>query len=71
MIGAQASKEQKEKILTYIDIAKKEGAKILCGGDVASVPAGFKEGYYVQPTIIEGHNKMRDFQEEISARSSP
>ncbi|MEY4616562.1 MAG: hypothetical protein RJB66_1522 [Pseudomonadota bacterium] len=65
MIGAQASNDQKEKILSYIDIAKKEGAKILCGGNAADVPSDLKGGYYIQPTVIEGHNKMRVFQEEI------
>jgi aldehyde dehydrogenase len=65
MIGAQASNDQKEKNLSYIDIAKKEGAKILLGGAVTDVPNELKGGYYIQPTIIEGHNKMRVFQEEI------
>jgi aldehyde dehydrogenase len=65
MIGAQASNDQKEKILSYFDIAKKEGAKILIGGAAADVPAELKGGFYIQPTVIEGHNKMRVFQEEI------
>lgn len=65
MIGAQASNDQKEKILSYIDIAKKEGAKILTGGHVAELSGELSGGYYIQPTIIEGHNKMRVFQEEI------
>ena len=65
MIGAQASNDQLEKILSYIDIGKKEGAKVLTGG-ARRVHAGeLKDGYYVQPTILEGHNKMRVFQEEI------
>jgi len=65
MIGAQASNDQLEKILSYIDIGKKEGAKLLTGG-ARRVHAGeLKDGYYMQPTIFEGHNKMRIFQEEI------
>jgi len=58
MIGAQASSDQLEKILSYLDIGKKEGAKVLVGGDLG-------DGYYVQPTIFEGTNDMRVFQEEI------
>jgi aldehyde dehydrogenase len=65
MIGAQASNDQLEKILSYIDIGKKEGAKVLTGGKRASLPGALAEGYYVEPTIFEGHNKMRIFQEEI------
>ncbi|HVA26787.1 MAG TPA: aldehyde dehydrogenase [Candidatus Baltobacteraceae bacterium] len=66
MIGAQASQEQLEKILSYIDIGKKEGAKILTGGGRnTSINGPLKDGYYVEPTIFEGHNKMRIFQEEI------
>jgi aldehyde dehydrogenase len=65
MIGAQASNDQLEKILSYIDIGRKEGARVLTGGD-RSVHAGeLKDGYYVQPTVFEGHNRMRIFQEEI------
>lgn len=64
MIGAQASSEQLEKILSYIDIGRQEGAKVLTGGNRAKVE-DFDEGYYVEPTILEGHNKMRVFQEEI------
>ncbi len=65
MIGAQASNDQLEKILSYIDIGKKEGAKVLTGG-ARRVHAGeLKDGYYIQPTIFEGHNRMRIFQEEI------
>jgi aldehyde dehydrogenase len=65
MIGAQASNDQLEKILSYIDIGKQEGAKVLTGG-ARRVHAGeLKDGYYVQPTIFEGHNRMRIFQEEI------
>jgi aldehyde dehydrogenase len=65
MIGAQASNDQLEKILSYIDIGKKEGAKVLTGGKRAALPGALGEGYYVEPTIFEGHNRMRIFQEEI------
>jgi len=65
MIGAQASNDQLEKILSYIDIGKKEGAKVLTGGGRANMKGALAEGYYVEPTIFEGHNKMRIFQEEI------
>jgi aldehyde dehydrogenase len=64
MVGAQASNDQQQKILSYINIAREEGGKILCGGSAASV-TGHENGFYIQPTIIEGHNKMRVFQEEI------
>jgi len=65
MIGAQASNDQLEKILSYVDIGKKEGAKLLTGGERARLDGELKDGYYVQPTVFEGHNKMRIFQEEI------
>ena len=65
MIGAQASNEQLEKILSYIDIGKKEGAKLLAGGARANLAGDLAEGYYVQPTVFEGNNRMRIFQEEI------
>jgi aldehyde dehydrogenase len=65
MMGAQASNDQLEKILSYIDIGKKEGAKLLAGGERLSLDGDLAEGYYVQPTVFEGHNKMRIFQEEI------
>jgi len=65
MIGAQASNDQLEKILSYLDIGKKEGAKVLTGGGRANLSGALAEGYYVEPTIFEGHNKMRVFQEEI------
>src|SRR5262245_22274629 len=64
-IGAQASNDQLEKILSYIDIGKKEGAKILTGGKRARLSGDLANGYYVEPTIFEGHNAMRIFQEEI------
>ena len=65
MIGAQASNDQLEKILSYIDIGKGEGAKVLTGGGRASLGGELSSGYYVTPTILEGHNRMRIFQEEI------
>ncbi len=65
MIGAQASVEQMEKIKSYLDLGKKEGAKVLCGGDVAKLNSGLENGNYIQPTIFEGNNSMRIFQEEI------
>ena len=65
MIGAQASNDQLEKILSYFDIAQKEGAKCLTGGKRHHQNSGLDKGYYIEPTILEGHNKMRVFQEEI------
>jgi len=65
MIGAQASQEQFDKIMGYLEIGRKEGAKVLTGGDKKSLPGNLKDGYYIQPTIFEGNNKMRVFQEEI------
>ena len=65
MIGAQASNDQLEKILSYIDIGKKEGAKLLIGGERAKLGGDLDTGYYVKPTIFVGKNSMRIFQEEI------
>jgi aldehyde dehydrogenase len=65
MIGAQASNDQLEKILSYIEIGKKEGAKLLTGGTRADLGGELSGGYYVTPTIFEGKNSMRIFQEEI------
>ncbi len=65
MIGAQASNDQLEKILSYLDIGQKEGAKVLTGGARAQQQGELKGGYYVQPTVLAGNNKMRVFQEEI------
>ena len=65
MIGAQASNDQLEKILSYLDIGKQEGAEVLTGGKQAHLPGELAGGYYVEPTIFRGHNKMRVFQEEI------
>ena len=64
MMGAQASNDQFEKILSYLEIGKEEGAEVLTGGEAAHVE-GAEGGYYIQPTIFRGHNKMRIFQEEI------
>jgi aldehyde dehydrogenase len=64
MVGAQASNDQYEKIQSYIKIGKEEGAKVLCGGD-ANKEGDLGNGFFIQPTILEGHNKMRVFQEEI------
>jgi aldehyde dehydrogenase len=65
MIGAQASSEQLEKILSYLDIGRQEGAEVLCGGGRAHMGGELEGGYYVQPTVFKGHNRMRIFQEEI------
>ncbi|HEY3690432.1 MAG TPA: aldehyde dehydrogenase family protein [Pseudonocardiaceae bacterium] len=65
MMGAQASNDQLEKILSYIDIGRQEGAKILTGGERADLGGELSGGYYMQPTIFEGNNAMRVFQEEI------
>ncbi|KQY62623.1 MULTISPECIES: acetaldehyde dehydrogenase ExaC [unclassified Nocardioides] len=65
MMGAQASNDQLEKILSYIDIGTKEGAKVLTGGGRNVLEGDLAEGYYVQPTVFEGDNSMRIFQEEI------
>ena len=65
MIGAQASNEQLEKILSYIEIGKNEGAKLLAGGERASLGGDLAGGFYVRPTVFQGNNKMRIFKEEI------
>jgi aldehyde dehydrogenase len=65
MIGAQASNDQLEKILSYLDIGRQEGAKVLTGGKRAQLGGELANGYYVEPTIFAGNNKMRVFQEEI------
>ena len=65
MMGAQASRDQLEKILGYIDVGKKEGAKCMTGGKQAKVPPELEKGYYIEPTVFVGDNKMRIFQEEI------
>lgn len=65
MVGAQASQEQFDKILQYIDIGKEEGAELLIGGNVEQLNNEYSNGYYIQPTLLKGNNKMRIFQEEI------
>ncbi len=65
MVGAQASSEQLEKILSYFDIGKQEGAEVLIGGEQAKLDGDLAGGFYVKPTVFKGHNKMRVFQEEI------
>jgi aldehyde dehydrogenase len=65
MIGAQASNDQLEKILAYIKIGKDEGARVLTGGERSILDGELVDGYYVKPTILEGNNRMRVFQEEI------
>ena len=65
MIGAQASKEQMAKITSYLDLGRQEGAEVLIGGAPAQMGGDLAGGYYIQPTVFKGHNKMRIFQEEI------
>ncbi|CEN55718.1 aldehyde dehydrogenase [Candidatus Methylopumilus turicensis] len=65
MIGAQASADQLNKIMSYMDIGKQEGAELLIGGQQNKLGGDLSQGYYVQPTLFKGHNKMRIFQEEI------
>lgn len=65
MMGAQASIIQKEKIMSYLKLGKEEGAEVLIGGDENKQEGELENGYYIQPTIFRGHNKMRIFQEEI------
>ncbi len=65
MVGAQASSEQLEKILSYIDIGKQEGAEVLIGGERNALDGELAGGFYVKPTVFKGHNRMRVFQEEI------
>ncbi|MDH5357469.1 MAG: aldehyde dehydrogenase [Gammaproteobacteria bacterium] len=64
-VGAQASKEQFDKILSYVEIGKEEGAELLIGGNIEQLGAEFDSGYYIEPTLLKGTNKMRIFQEEI------
>jgi aldehyde dehydrogenase len=64
MMGAQASNDQYQKILNYIDIGKQEGAEVLIGGE-AYQNETYPDGYYIKPTVFKGNNKMRIFQEEI------
>ena len=65
MVGAQASEEQQTKILSYLQIGVDEGAQVLAGGGAAKFGGDLSNGFYIQPTILKGHNKMRVFQEEI------
>lgn len=65
MIGAQASSEQVDKILSYLEIGRQEGAQCLIGGERNMLTGELAEGYYIKPTVFKGHNKMRIFQEEI------
>jgi aldehyde dehydrogenase len=65
MLGPQVSAAQLEKISSYVDIGAKEGAEVLIGGKRATVDGEFAEGYFFEPTVLAGHNKMRVFQEEI------
>ena len=65
MIGAQASSEQVEIIMSYIKLGLEEGAQLLTGGSATKLPGDLSEGYYIEPTVFKGHNKMRIFQEEI------
>ena len=65
MVGAQASNDQREKILSYFEIGRQEGAKVLVGGKEADVAVELQGGYYIEPTVFEGKNSMRIFQEEI------
>ena len=65
MIGAQASSEQVEKIMSYMKIGQEEGAQILIGGNRKKLSGELADGYYIEPTVFKGHNKMRIFQEEI------
>ncbi|WP_144172549.1 aldehyde dehydrogenase family protein [Pseudomonas sp. Kh13] len=65
MVGAQASEQQYDKILSYLQIAREEGAQLLTGGGAERLDGDLASGYYIQPTLLKGNNKMRVFQEEI------
>ena len=65
MMGAQASAMQMDKIMTYLDLGKQEGAQVLCGGGRARLGGDLSGGYYIEPTLFKGHNDMRIFREEI------
>ena len=65
MVGAQASEQQFYKILSYLEIAREEGAQLLAGGDCERLGGDLEGGYYIQPTLLRGNNQMRVFQEEI------
>ncbi|MFK3684927.1 aldehyde dehydrogenase family protein [Pseudomonas sp. NPDC088890] len=65
MVGAQASEQQFDKILSYLEIAEQEGAELLAGGQAERLEGELASGYYIQPTLLKGNNQMRVFQEEI------
>ena len=65
MLGPQVSAQQLEKITSYVDIGLQEGAECLIGGKRTPIDGEFADGYYYEPTVLKGHNKMRVFQEEI------
>ena len=65
MVGAQASAQQFDKIMSYLTIGREEGAQVLIGGDKEALTNDLAGGFYIQPTLLKGHNKMRIFQEEI------
>ena len=65
MIGPQVSAQQLAKVSSYVDIGRAEGAEVLIGGKRAEIGGEFAGGYFYQPTVLKGHNKMRVFQEEI------
>ncbi|PPV41253.1 aldehyde dehydrogenase family protein, partial [Ectopseudomonas oleovorans] len=65
MVGAQASQQQFDKILSYLEIAQQEGAQVLTGGAAEKLGGDLASGYYIQPTLLKGTNQMRVFQEEI------
>jgi aldehyde dehydrogenase len=65
MIGAQASQEQMDKILSYLDLGKQEGAECLIGGERNQLNGALSDGFYIRPTVFKGNNRMRIFQEEI------
>ncbi|MEQ9728932.1 aldehyde dehydrogenase family protein, partial [Pseudomonas sp. WHRI 8822A] len=65
MVGAQASQQQYDKILSYLEIAQQEGAELLAGGATEKLEGDLAGGYYIQPTLLKGTNSMRVFQEEI------
>ncbi|GAA3904103.1 aldehyde dehydrogenase [Halomonas cibimaris] len=64
-VGAQASREQFDKIMSYMEVAREEGAEFLAGGDRETMQGSLDQGYYIQPTLLKGNNRMRVFQEEI------
>lgn len=67
-VGAQASQEQFDKILSYLEIGRQEGAKVIFGGEIAQQEDALSQGYYIQPTLLQGHNKMRVFKRRSLAR---